>query len=93
MTTFPRCSRCGCKVAVAGLACVCAFAAVHPQSICGQLERDTVSCAKLATEPPHGPHEEGPTNAPWRLLRVITSDSSSSSGTATITLSRTWTVR
>jgi hypothetical protein len=91
---FPRCTRCGCKVAVAGLACACTFAAVHPQNLCGQFDRDTVSCTKFALEPPHGPHEEGPYNAPWRVLRVSASPVGSS-GTATLTVSissGSWTI-
>jgi hypothetical protein len=74
---FPRCTRCGCKVTVAGIACACAFATVHHQSLCGQFDRGTIYCATLEVELPHGPHHERPlSSAPYTSVLSVGSTSS-----------------
>jgi len=73
-------------VAAGGLACTCAFAAVHPESICGQFDRDGVFCVKLAADPPHGPHRDGPIK--WIRVSSLTVTTSSASITGDVTVSR-----
>jgi hypothetical protein len=54
---FPRCAKCG---LVGGIACACAFATVHHQSLCGEFDRGGVYCSKFTAELPHGPHHDRP---------------------------------
>jgi hypothetical protein len=73
------CSKCGCKLAAAGIACACFFVTVHPQSLCGQSERDVVLyCDKPAVEPVHVP-DESPISTVRSNVLVVASTSSSSS--------------
>jgi hypothetical protein len=78
--TFPRCARCG---LVAGVACTCALAIAHPESLCGQFDRDGVYCALSPAEQPHGPHRDGPIQF-ISTLSITVSSSTSSLGWGTI---------
>jgi hypothetical protein len=76
---FSRCTRCG---LAAGVACVCAFAVAHHQSLCGQFNPGEVYCTKAAVELPHGPHHNS------RISWVRTNASiTTASSTATLTSS------
>lgn len=84
------CSKCARKLAVAGIACACVFAAFHPQSLCGQSERDVVLyCDKPVVEPVHVPDSDHPSLSSVRTVTVVAS-TSSPSGTTTISGPITW---
>ena len=70
-----KCARC----VAAGIACTCAFAAVHPHGLCGQLDRDGVYCARLVAELPHGPHYDRPLSGSISWIKVSGFTASSSS--------------
>jgi hypothetical protein len=76
---FTTCERCGCKAIVAGLACVCAFAAVHPiEDRCwdkGPDHQILMYCNQVAVHPAHGPHHDHPSVPAERTIAVVSSTS------------------
>jgi hypothetical protein len=81
MAMFTRCSGCGCKGAVTALACVCGFAAVHPENLCldaRSLDRDARFCDRFVAHQVHDHHEPKEPKLTWVRTVSVSSVSSSS---------------
>jgi len=85
MGTFVQCNRCKCWVYVVGLATASAWAAVHTDASCTEVQRrlrsDTI-CQRFVSEPAHGEHREPRTPSPARLQIVVSTTSVASSSAA-----------
>jgi hypothetical protein len=79
---FPRCVRCGKAVRVA---CLCAFATIHPTTDhCGDWDTGSdhravaaMYCNRFVAEPVHGPHQDHPRPAERATVVVVASTASS----------------
>jgi NADP oxidoreductase coenzyme F420-dependent len=84
---FPRCVRCGKAIAV-GVACLCAFATIHPTTDhCGDWDTGpdhravaAMYCNRFVAEPVHGPHQDHPRPAERATVVVASTSSSGMSG-------------
>jgi hypothetical protein len=87
MAIFPRCDRCGCKLAVAGIAVVCTCAVLHRQELCLDVGKDralpAMYCNSFLSEPLHLPHSDHqrPSSPYHTMLTASTSSTASNTGT------------
>jgi hypothetical protein len=65
---------------VAGIGVVCVIGTIHHSSLCGQFDRGGMYCATVATEQPHGSHDERPA-FPYGSYTSVAVGSASSTAT------------